>query len=258
MGRVVRAERGDQAALDYLQKDVFRNALDIWGLQREEKKYALYLYKARGEVASHIGFFRAPEAVYASIGGEAGAAENLLGLVPKRAVVVCSPELLGAVKRRLRYDMIFPNDLMMVRRGEEKLKSRIEAVRLSSEHAAEYASFGASFNVAESPLEWSLEVLENSFVLGIMSEGKIASVARIAAWLPQVAVIQGVETKPDLRRRGFGQAVVSAAVQEGLKLSESCCLFVRSGNEAESLYRGLGFRKIGEDYWVDVGTGLVP
>ncbi|MCL4518229.1 MAG: GNAT family N-acetyltransferase [Thaumarchaeota archaeon] len=69
----------------------------------------------------------------------------------------------------------------------------------------------------------------------------------------------GVETRQEFRRRGYGSIVVSAAVREALKHSRCCSLFVRSDNEqALGLYWALGFKKIGEELWVDLGTGLIP
>ncbi|MDG7030873.1 MAG: GNAT family N-acetyltransferase, partial [Nitrososphaerota archaeon] len=138
---------------------------------------------------------------------------------------------------RRNCDAAFLNDLIVVRRGEETLNRLTSAVRLSGDNTVEYAPFGASFNIHGSPLVWAHEILEQSCVLGIMSGGKLVSVASLVAWLPKMAVIQGVETKPEFRGKGFGSAVVSAAVQEGLKRSDCCSLSMRSGNEAATLYR---------------------
>jgi predicted GNAT family acetyltransferase len=44
-----------------------------------------------------------------------------------------------------------------------------------------------------------------------------------------------------------------------LRHAEAAALFVRADNyPAVSVYEKIGYRKIGEKLWVDVGTGLRP
>ena len=44
-----------------------------------------------------------------------------------------------------------------------------------------------------------------------------------------------------------------------MKYAEAAALFVRSDNyPAIRVYEKIGYRKIGEKLWVDVGTGLKP
>jgi predicted GNAT family acetyltransferase len=47
--------------------------------------------------------------------------------------------------------------------------------------------------------------------------------------------------------------------EEALKYAETAALFVRSDNySAIRVYEEIGYKKIGEKIWVDVGTGLKP
>ena len=187
------------------------------------------------------------------------AAESLLSLVPDKAALIAATELRELIAQKLRCDAEYPNDIMLVRRGEERLRSPERATRLSGQHTVDYSTFGTSFNVWGMPPEWVKERLDNDIIFGSFAEGRLASVASLVAWLPRVSVIMGVETKPEFRGRGLGRIVVSAAVREGLRRSQSCTLFVRSDNErAIGLYRALGFNKVGEELWIDVGTGIVP
>lgn len=257
--RVERATSNEPAVLAYLEQNVVRNALDIWNLGREDDRYQLHVCRMGGRVKAHLSIYRTPEANYVSLGGAEVAAEALLQLIPRKAALTVAPELRGLVTTSVGYDTIYPNDIMVIRRGEERAEKLQLAVRLAREHEIEYSSFGSSFNAPQAPPDWIRERLDNDIVFGAFSEGKLASVASVAAWLPQVAVILGVETKKEFRRRGLGLSVVSAAVQEALKRSESCSLFVRSDNlEAIRLYARLGFQKFGEELWVDIGTGIVP
>lgn len=257
--RVERARRDEADVVAYLERDVVRNALDIWSLRRGDRRHELHVCRVAGEVEAHLSVYDSPDAKYAALGGERDAAEALLHLVPSKAVLTITPGLHELVASKLRYDKTYLHDIMVVRRGEERLKNPELATRLSSEHAVEYAEFGPKVSAPGPQLEWVRERLDTALVFGAFSDGRMVSVGSLVAWLPQVAVIMGVETKPEFRRRGFGGAVVSAAVREGLRRSQSCSLFVRSDNaEATSLYRTLGFQKSGEEFWIDIGTGLVP
>jgi len=146
-----------------------------------------------------------------------------------------------------------------VRNGEEQLRDCSLAQRLSSEHGIEYARFVSSLNMHEMSLEWAREQLDTDIIFGAFADGMLASVASVVAWLPQVAAIMGADTKPEFRRKGLGSIVVSAAVQEALRCSRSCSLYVRSSNEeAAGLYQALGFEKLCEGFFIDIGSGVNP
>jgi ribosomal protein S18 acetylase RimI-like enzyme len=256
---VVKVPKGDPYVITYLEMDIVRNALDIWCLETESDRYNLCVCRDGNEIKAHLSTYNTPEAIYVSLGGREPAVEVLLSLVPTKAVVTTTNDLGDLVKRKLRYDAIYPNDFMVVNRGEERLRSPDKARRLSREFEIEYSTFGSSFNAPKVSIEWIRDRLENDLIFGAFSDGKLASVASLSAWLPQMAVIMGVETRPEFRRRGLAAIVVSAAVQEALKRSQACSLFVRSNNQqAIALYRALGFKKRGEELWIDIGTGLIP
>jgi ribosomal protein S18 acetylase RimI-like enzyme len=251
--------KDDQEVISYLRKDIVRNALDIWGIAQESGRFRLFVCRENHEIKAHLSTYNTPEAIYVWLAGEPSAAELLLRLVPLKAVVTTTNDLGDLVRRNLKCDAIYPNDFMIVNRGEERLRSPEKATRLSRQFEIEYSTFGTSFNVPQMPIEWIRESLDKSIIFGVFDNGKLASVASLAAWLPEIAVIMGVETKPEFRGKGLASIAVSAAIQEGLKRSQACSLFVRSDNlQAIALYRSLGLKKAGEELWIDVGTGLVP
>jgi GNAT superfamily N-acetyltransferase len=260
--RIVSAQADQTDVISYLKADIVRNALDLWNFERQDRRHKLYICVSDDGIKGHLGIYDTPEASYASLGGEPRAAEELLHLVPRKNAVLTTTSELGAiVMRSMNCDAVYPNDFMLINRGEEKLRNPEKATKLSSKHALEYSSFGSSFNVPPSlPIDWINECLERDMVYGIFADnGRLASVASLTAWLAQVSVIMGVETKPEFRHKGFGAICVSAAVQEGLKRSNSCTLFVRSDNEiAIGLYKALGFKKVGDELWIDIGSGLIP
>jgi ribosomal protein S18 acetylase RimI-like enzyme len=243
----------------YLESDLIRNALDFWYLQQRDRRYVLNICRIDGDIKGHLSTYDTPEAIYTNLGGELIAAKALLPLISKKTVLTTTKALGNLVTKQLKCDAIIQDDHMVLPRGEENLKNPDAARRLSREYESEYSTFGLSFNIPSVPMEWIRERLDTDIVYGIFENGNVASVASIVAWLPKVAVIMGVETKPEFRKRGYGTEVVSAAVKEGLRLSETCSLFVRADNEqAVSIYKKLGFKKVAEELWIDFGTGLVP
>jgi ribosomal protein S18 acetylase RimI-like enzyme len=259
MAAVERVYGGNREAIAYLEGDFLRNALDIWGLGFEGQRSELYVVRDEGEMVAHLSIYHAPEADYVNIGGTESEIGPLLTLIPGRAVVFLTLKAFEAAKGRLKPDSVVPNDMMIVRRGEERLFRPDLAVRLSEKDATGYAGFGSSFNSPPAPIEWAREGLADHPVFGVFDDGRLVSVASVTASLPDVGVIMGVETQRDFRRKGYGSAVVSAATREALRRSKSCVLWVASRNtEALGLYRRLGFRKIGEEMWLDFGTGLTP
>jgi len=72
-------------------------------------------------------------------------------------------------------------------------------------------------------------------------------------------MIGGVYTQPTRRNKRYATLATSAITEEALGSAEAAALFVRSDNyPAVSVYEKIGYRKIGEKVWVDVGTGLRP
>ncbi len=250
-------ERPD--VISYLEKNLNRNALDIWNLRFENQRFELHICTDEQAIKAHLGIYRTPEASYVSVAGQKEAIQGAFSLIPGNAVVTVPPELYETVRDRIRFDAVYPNDLMIVSRGEEKLVNADVAVRLSQERAFEYSGFGSSFNLPPIPLQWAEECLKKDMIFGVSADGKLVSVASVVARLPQVAVIMGVETKKEFRRLGYGTRAVSAATREALKHSSSCELFVRSDNrEAIRIYEKLGFRKIGEEFVITIGTTFIP
>jgi GNAT superfamily N-acetyltransferase len=245
---------------EYLQANILANALDLWNLQYEANNFELFVGRYRGRITGHLSIFTSPEARYASLSSDAPYGSGpLLDLVPKKCVLIVEPSLYDSIKSTIQPHLAYPNDRMIVARGHEILVNSDSAVRLSVEDAFEYMRFGASFNSPQVPLEWARERLQRDMVFGLFRDGSLVSVASLVARLPSMAVIMSVETFHKFRGMGYATVVSSAATNEALRYSESCALFVRSDNFAAiRTYQKLGYRKIGEELWIDVGTGLTP
>jgi ribosomal protein S18 acetylase RimI-like enzyme len=262
------ADAVDSDVVSYLEKDIVHNAMDIWNLRSDDERYELHVSRTKGgaEIGAHIGIFHNPEANYVAIGGrDAEAIVPLMRFIPPTSVVTLPAPLYEPLKDKFRSGRAILTDMMVDTRDEGRLVSASNsleggaAVRLTEKDAAGYSTFGRSFNSPPQPVEWARGRIERELVFGAFLDGMLVAVASVVVWLPKMAVIIGVETKEAFRGRGFGRAVVSAAVHEALSRSSSCSLGVRSDNiGALRLYRRLGFVKVDEEFWVDIGTGLTP
>lgn len=76
---------------------------------------------------------------------------------------------------------------------------------------------------------------------------------------PQIWMIGGVYTNPSCRNKGYATLATSAITEEALGESDTAALFARSDNYAAiRAYEKIGYWKIGERLWIDVGTELKP
>lgn len=68
-----------------------------------------------------------------------------------------------------------------------------------------------------------------------------------------------VYTRPEYRNSGFATQVTYALTKEALEKASFAVLFVRSDNyPAIRVYTKIGYRKIDERIWFDMGTGVKP
>jgi len=94
---------------------------------------------------------------------------------------------------------------------------------------------------------------------GVYVGNELVSYAGSFIQLPQVWLIGGVYTHPRHRNMGYAQIATSAITREALENAKMAALFVRSDNSsAIRVYEKIGYHKIAEKLWVDVGTGLKP
>ncbi|GAU78907.1 GNAT family N-acetyltransferase [Fusibacter sp. 3D3] len=84
----------------------------------------------------------------------------------------------------------------------------------------------------------------------IKKNGQIISHGNTAAETSQSAMIGGVMTLPDHRRKGYAKTVVSAICQRLIDDGKKACLFYE-GEISQKLFESLGFKEI--DKWVVLG-----
>ena len=270
--RVVEAgEEHGEAILRLAREDPILNALVLydWLVLRREKPEACDFFVALGKrsgrveaacVAYHdrgfdsIVFCGRPEASRAII--EA--------LAPQKALLPrVPPEELPGILEALggRVTKIYDVFLMACGPGSFRPAIRHPVVRLGPEHAELFWRFLREELRREASLEDARKRLTepDKPVFAILHGQRIASLALIYVSLPEVSMVGGVYTVPDMRGRGLATSVTSAATRAALELSEAAALIVRTDNEpALRVYRRIGYEVYRRLKWICVGVDVRP
>ena len=270
--RVVEAgEEHGQAILRLAREDPVLNAFLLydWLVLRRERPAACDFYVALEE---HSGRVAAACVVYHDRGfdsivfsGRPEASKAILEVLrPEKAVMprVLPEELEGVLKVLEGRETTVYDVLLMVCRPEDfRPLVRHPVARLGPEHAEPLQRFYVSALGSQMTLEEARERLEepDKPIFAILEGERIASVALIYASLPEVSLVGGVFTVPELRGRGLATSVTSEATRAALERSEVAALIVRGDNEpALRIYRRLGYRVHKHLKWLSIGVSLTP
>ena len=81
---------------------------------------------------------------------------------------------------------------------------------------------------------------------GLYEHGQLAAFAAAPEILEDLAIIRGVYTKPNLRRKGYATSVCSAVVSRLIEQGKEAILYVSKENQpALGVYKKLGFNETG-------------
>jgi ribosomal protein S18 acetylase RimI-like enzyme len=77
--------------------------------------------------------------------------------------------------------------------------------------------------------------------------------------LPNIWVLAGVYVQPSARRRGWGRALLTTAIESATAEAAPVGVYVREDRtEARALYAEFGFQPVGRKIWLDLGAGMAP
>ncbi len=164
-----------------------------------------------------------------------------LDKVELQAPLDCENIVLAKYKPHVKDELV----LMRLKKGEESVQITEPVVRLGVEDAERVAEI-----MKKSDPEWWGEVtvenrrdsLQTTFWLGIRRDGKIVSIgnARFVDFASNIGV---VATDERYRNRGYATSIVSALVQEILKVSPVALIHVLAVNgPAVRAYSKVGFK----------------
>jgi len=248
--------------IDTIKSDIVRHVFAFYDVQHEPEKTTVYAAFDGDALKGYILIYSGLESPSIILECQQDSAEKLLGYALKNNFVMHTPpDILPTIQKRFPDAKHYSEDWMLVKKGDAK-SFPSEAVRrlLTAKDAADFAALLSTRDdrPAISP-EKCMSFIGKLPTFGVFVHGELVSYAGSFIQLSQVWMIGGVYTHPSHRNRGYATLATSAITEEALKNADSAALFVRSDNyPAVKVYESIGYRKIGEKLWVDVGTGLRP
>ncbi len=255
-------ESNKQHVIDSLKSDVIRHVFALYDIQHEPENTTMYVAFENGNLRGYILIYTALEFPSVILECDSNVAEKLIEYAPKNQFIIhVSHNLLPIVKGRFPAAKSYVEDWMLINKGEANV-SRSELVRRLrvEEDAAKLAMLlSTREDRSRGTVKMYLDWINKMPVYGVFLSGELVSYAGSFLQLPRVWMIGGVYTHPDYRNKGYATLATSAVTEEALNHAESAALFVRSDNyQAIRVYEKIGYKKIGEKLWMDVGTGRKP
>lgn len=262
--KIVQVEEANRetVARSLTSENLLIHHFDIYDLLYEPENTTIYVaYDQTNSLSGYLLTYKGLRTPATRLYGEREAVSQLLNLLEKEKMLIfCPPELLDVVEERFPQARCYLEDQMYVSRSSVRFINHEKAMRLDPEHASSLAELYSSGEPSYARSEERCRtLLEKHSVYGVFADDELVSAAIALKRMPEVSEITGVFTKPKSRGRGFATITTSAATEEALKNAPKTTLFVRSDNiPAVEIYKKLGYRKICEWYWIDVGAGLKP
>jgi len=251
-----------QKLIDAIKPDFLRHVFAFYDVQHEPENTTVHAAFEGDELKGYILIYSALESPSLILECEEDLAEKLLGYaLEKHFIMHTPPNLLPIIKRKFPDAKHYVEDWMLVKRGEaQSLTSEYVRRLLTVNDAASLAILlSTRENRPATSTEKCMSLINKMPTYGVFMNGELVSYAGSFIQLPQVWMIGGVYTHPFHRNKGYATLATSAVTEEALKNAYSAALFVRSDNHpAIRVYESIGYRKIGEKLWIDVGTGLKP
>jgi RimJ/RimL family protein N-acetyltransferase len=255
-------EKNKQAVIAFLKSDIIKHVFAVYDIQNDPQHTTTYAAFENGELEGYILIYTAADVPSVILECEDKVAERLLEHAPSSKFILhAPPNLLPAIKKRFPDAKHYVEDWMLIRKNEATFfKSGLVRRLRNEEDALKLADLLLSRkdrppNTLTKYAEW----ISKMPIYGVFKEDQLVSYAGSFIQLPQVWLIGGVYTDPEHRNKGYATMATSAITEEALRTAEAAALFARSDNHpAIRAYEKIGFRKVGEKVWVDVGTGLKP
>lgn len=255
-------ETNQQLIIDSLKSDIIRHVFAFYDIQHDPQHTTMYAALENGNLKGYILIYTATDAPSVILECEDNTAEKLVAYAPLNNFIVHTPpNLLSTVQQKFPNEKHYLESWMLVRKGEAHCSGSKLARRLKTEDDASRLArlISSRKDRPEEALKKYVDWISKMPVYGVFIKGRLVSYAGSFLQLPQVWMIGGVCTQPRDRNRGYATSAVSAITEEALRKAEAAALFVRSDNSAAiKVYEKIGYNKIGEKVWVDVGTGLRP
>ena len=254
-------ESNKQWIIDYLRQDVVRHVFAFYDLQHDPEHTVMYAAFEDDRLSGYILIYAALEFPSVVLECDGGTVGKLIEYTPPDRFIMHAPSNLLA-----QIETMFPNarhyveNWMLVKKGEANFLRSEDVRKLNAADGSRIAALRSSrkdrpVTVDKKYTDWTRRML----TYGVFTNGGLVSYAGSFIQTPHIWMIGGVYTDPNHRNRGYATLATSAITEEALRRSDAAALFVRSDNyPAISAYEKIGYKKIGEKLWIDVGTGIKP
>ncbi|MEM3443194.1 MAG: GNAT family N-acetyltransferase [Candidatus Bathyarchaeia archaeon] len=255
-------ESNKQRVMDFLKFDVVKHVFAIYDLQHDPNHTIMHTAFKNSKLKGYILIYKVLQFPSVVLECKKDFARQLLEYVSEnRFILHAPPETLPMIKEKFKDAKTYVENWMLVKRGQANFFRSDVVRRLYSEVDAKklFTLLSSREERRAGTLERRLELIRKMPTYGVFIRDELVSYASSFLQLPEVWMIGGVYTHPNYRNKGYATLATSAVTEEALKNADSAALFVRSDNyPAIRVYEKIGYRKIGEKLWVDIGTGLKP
>jgi RimJ/RimL family protein N-acetyltransferase len=254
-------ESNKQNVINSLKSDVIRHVFAFYDIQHEPEHTTMYAAFENNHLKGYVLIYTATEFPSVDLESEPDTARHLIKHIPKNHFIMhTQTELLPIIKNQIPDSKHYLENWMMVKKGEASFFKSEHVRRLNSEDASNLAALLASREDRQTrTVEKCLDWINRMPLYGVFINTELVAYAGSFIQLPQVWMIGGVFTHPAHRNKDYSTQATSAITEKALKNAEAAALFVRLDNyPAIRVYEKIGYRKIGEKLWIDVGTGLKP
>ena len=255
-------EKNKQRAIDLLKLDVIRHVFAFYDIQHEPEHTTMYAAFENGSLKGYVVIYTALEFPSVILECESDIATKLIEYAPKNRFIMHVPrDLLPIIKKEFPHSKHYAENWMFVKKNEASFfQSRFVRRLFTEDDAAELAMLLSSRkDRPKGTAKKYVKLISKQPIYGVFVNGEMVSYAGSFIQLPQVWMIGGVYTHPKHRNKGYATLATSAVTEEALRKAKAAALFVRSDNySAIKVYEKIGYKKIGEKLWIDVGTGMKP
>jgi len=255
-------ENNKQSIIDSLRLDVIKHVFAFYDIQHEPEHTTMYAAFKNRNLKGYILIYKALDFPSVVLECEDIIAEKLMEYAPEdRFIMHVPPNLLPIIEGKFPKAKHYVEDWMLVKKGQANFFKSELVRRLSSRDDASklVILLSSRENRPRGTVKKYMDWISRTPIYGVSIDDELVSYAGSFLQLPQVWMIGGVYTHPNHRNIGYATLGTSRITEEALKHSEAAALFVRSDNyPAIRVYEKIGYKKIGEKLWVDVGTGLKP
>ncbi len=248
----------DTDFMDYLASDKLRNAFALYDLVEEADKIECLAASEEDSFSGYMLLWYGAGIPHAMLRGTREAAHRLLPRAPDdHCTLLTDSHLAGCAEEMREVTASFEMDLMTVDHRTAQLLTSTGARRLRADDGPAVSALFAEIGRGEDRdyAAW----IDPGITYGVFDEERLVAVGGTHIRSKDLCLLGGIYTAKDHRMRGYAAQVTSAVTKEALREAPIVSLLVVSTNRpAIRLYEKLGYRKVAEWTWMDVGTGRTP